>query len=78
MTDAPEAKENILNENVGVLGHIDAGKTALCRRLSEIASTAGLLSEWRDTALSQMTCFCACCSMFLQHLTKIDKLVNVA
>ena len=30
----------ILNENIGVLGHIDAGKTALCRRLSAVASTA--------------------------------------
>ena len=33
--------EKILNINIGVLGHIDAGKTSLCRALSTIASTAG-------------------------------------
>jgi selenocysteine-specific elongation factor len=31
----------ILNINVGVLGHIDSGKTSLCKALSTIASTAG-------------------------------------
>jgi selenocysteine-specific elongation factor len=30
-----------LNINVGVLGHIDSGKTSLCKALSTIASTAG-------------------------------------
>lgn len=30
-----------LNVNVGVLGHIDSGKTSLCKALSTIASTAG-------------------------------------
>lgn len=30
----------IRNVNVGVLGHVDAGKTALCKALSSIASTA--------------------------------------
>lgn len=31
----------VLNINVGVLGHIDSGKTSLCKALSTIASTAG-------------------------------------
>lgn len=31
----------ILNINIGVLGHIDSGKTSLCKALSTIASTAG-------------------------------------
>lgn len=31
----------ILNINLGVLGHIDSGKTSLCKALSTIASTAG-------------------------------------
>jgi selenocysteine-specific elongation factor len=31
----------ILNVNLGVLGHIDSGKTSLCKALSTIASTAG-------------------------------------
>jgi selenocysteine-specific elongation factor len=31
----------ILNVNIGVLGHIDSGKTSLCKAMSTIASTAG-------------------------------------
>ena len=31
----------IMNINIGVLGHIDSGKTSLCKALSTIASTAG-------------------------------------
>jgi translation elongation factor EF-Tu-like GTPase len=30
-----------MNINIGVLGHIDSGKTSLCKALSTIASTAG-------------------------------------
>jgi selenocysteine-specific elongation factor len=33
--------EKILNINIGVLGHIDSGKTSLCKAISTIASTAG-------------------------------------
>jgi len=33
--------QNTLNINIGVLGHIDSGKTSLCKALSTIASTAG-------------------------------------
>ena len=32
--------ESVLNFNVGVLGHIDSGKTSLARALSSVASTA--------------------------------------
>lgn len=35
-------RSNILNINVGVLGHVDAGKTALVRSLSTSLSTAAL------------------------------------
>ena len=39
---APELKpQKILNINIGILGHIDSGKTSLCKALSTIASTAG-------------------------------------
>jgi selenocysteine-specific elongation factor len=31
----------MLNINVGVLGHVDSGKTSLCKALSTVASTAG-------------------------------------
>lgn len=31
-----------ININVGVLGHVDSGKTSLCRALTQIASTASL------------------------------------
>ncbi|XP_046840430.1 selenocysteine-specific elongation factor-like [Xenia sp. Carnegie-2017] len=34
------AKKRILNFNVGVLGHVDSGKTSLCKALSTVASTA--------------------------------------
>merc|ERR1719189_2926556 len=34
------AKKDILNFNVGVLGHVDSGKTTLAKSLSTIASTA--------------------------------------
>ena len=38
----PELTPNkIVNINIGVLGHIDSGKTSLCKALSTIASTAG-------------------------------------
>lgn len=30
----------ILNLNIGILGHVDSGKTSLAKCLSEIASTA--------------------------------------
>lgn len=35
-------RSNILNINVGILGHVDAGKTALVRSLSTSLSTAAL------------------------------------
>merc|ERR1719428_765413 len=31
-----------INVNIGILGHIDSGKTSLCRALSTITSTASL------------------------------------
>ena len=31
---------NIININIGVLGHVDSGKTSLCKALSTVASTA--------------------------------------
>merc|ERR1719189_507718 len=34
------AKKDILNFNVGVLGHVDSGKTTLAKAISTIASTA--------------------------------------
>jgi len=30
----------MININIGVLGHIDSGKTSLCKALSTVASTA--------------------------------------
>jgi selenocysteine-specific elongation factor len=34
--------KSIVNINCGVLGHIDSGKTALCRALHQVASTASM------------------------------------
>ena len=35
-----QAVGRILNFNLGVLGHVDSGKTSLARALSTVASTA--------------------------------------
>ena len=32
----------VLNVNVGILGHVDSGKTSLAKALTKIASTASL------------------------------------
>jgi len=40
-SEANLSPNKILNINIGVLGHIDSGKTSLCKALSTIASTAG-------------------------------------
>jgi len=34
--------KDVLNINIGLLGHVDSGKTALARALSMITSTAAL------------------------------------
>ena len=40
-SDSSLSPDKILNINIGVLGHIDSGKTSLCKAISTIASTAG-------------------------------------
>ncbi|KAJ3602722.1 hypothetical protein NHX12_030471 [Muraenolepis orangiensis] len=40
MTDSSDIRVSTLNFNVGVLGHVDSGKTSLARALSSTASTA--------------------------------------
>lgn len=40
MADSGDSGTKILNFNVGVLGHVDSGKTSLARALSSTASTA--------------------------------------
>jgi selenocysteine-specific elongation factor len=39
---APLDHKEILNVNVGVLGHVDSGKTSLVKTLSTLLSTAAL------------------------------------
>lgn len=34
--------KDVLNINIGLLGHVDSGKTALARALSFVTSTAAL------------------------------------
>ena len=38
----PKTRTNILNLNIGVLGHVDSGKTSLVKSLSTLLSTAAL------------------------------------
>jgi selenocysteine-specific elongation factor len=38
--DLTLSEKNVLNVNVGILGHVDSGKTSLAKALSTIASTA--------------------------------------
>ena len=40
MADAAAKSPKILNFNIGVLGHVDSGKTSLSKALSTVASTA--------------------------------------
>uniref|UniRef100_A0A3Q3NG87 Selenocysteine-specific elongation factor n=1 Tax=Mastacembelus armatus TaxID=205130 RepID=A0A3Q3NG87_9TELE len=40
MSESADSRTNTLNFNVGVLGHVDSGKTSLARALSSTASTA--------------------------------------
>ncbi|XP_042359966.1 selenocysteine-specific elongation factor [Plectropomus leopardus] len=40
MSDSADTRTKTLNFNVGVLGHVDSGKTSLARALSSTASTA--------------------------------------
>lgn len=40
MSDSTESHIKTLNFNIGVLGHVDSGKTSLARALSSTASTA--------------------------------------
>ncbi|XP_053686729.1 selenocysteine-specific elongation factor [Sabethes cyaneus] len=35
-----QMQKNVLNLNIGLLGHVDSGKTSLAKALSEVASTA--------------------------------------
>ena len=35
-------RESVLNINVGILGHVDSGKTSLVKALSTLLSTAAL------------------------------------
>eukprot|EP00898_Chlorokybus_atmophyticus_P005046 jgi/Chlat1/5542/Chrsp369S00410 len=37
-----ETEGRVVNVNVGILGHVDSGKTSLARALSRVVSTAGL------------------------------------
>lgn len=34
--------EDTININIGVLGHVDSGKTSICKLLSNICSTASM------------------------------------
>ncbi|XP_068451418.1 selenocysteine-specific elongation factor isoform X2 [Clinocottus analis] len=40
MSESADSRTNTLNFNIGVLGHVDSGKTSLARALSSTASTA--------------------------------------
>lgn len=40
MSDSADSRTKTLNFNIGVLGHVDSGKTSLARALSSTASTA--------------------------------------
>eukprot|EP00980_Cylindrotheca_fusiformis_P016236 scaffold4825_cov132-Cylindrotheca_fusiformis.AAC.13 len=41
-SSAPPSAEEVLNVNVGILGHVDSGKTSLVKTLSTLLSTAAL------------------------------------
>jgi len=39
---SPPKPEEVINVNVGILGHVDSGKTSLVKTLSTLLSTAAL------------------------------------
>ncbi len=52
------AVNKVLNINVGILGHVDSGKTSLARALSTLLSTAALdkspISQERGITLGKL------------------------
>jgi translation elongation factor EF-Tu-like GTPase len=42
MSDITVDRSNIINVNIGILGHVDSGKTSLVKALSTLLSTAAL------------------------------------
>ncbi|KII69097.1 Selenocysteine-specific elongation factor [Thelohanellus kitauei] len=62
-----------LNINIGVMGHVDSGKTALCKCLSDVASTAAFdknpQSQERGITIDLgFSCFKSCMPPHLAHL----------
>jgi selenocysteine-specific elongation factor len=77
--DAVEDDDNdVLNVNVGVLGHVDSGKTSLVKTLSTLLSTAALdkSTQSRERGMTLdlgFSCFHVEMPSHLQHLGKSSK-----
>jgi selenocysteine-specific elongation factor len=65
---AAVSKRRILNINVGIMGHVDSGKTSLARALSTTISTAALVSI--HLFLYQFLRMCG--SLFQSHLMRMS------
>lgn len=54
--------EEVKNFNIGLLGHVDSGKTSLAKKLSSIASTASFdkssQSQERGIGFSNLVASC--------------------
>eukprot|EP01039_Chlorochromonas_danica_P003602 gene3602-3945_t len=81
MATSVESRHNILNINVGILGHVDSGKTSLVKALSTSLSTAALdkhpQSQERGITLDLgFSCFTLPLPQHLQERAGEDSLVD--
>ena len=65
--------ESVLNFNVGVLGHVDSGKTSLAKALSTTASTASFDKnpQSRERGITLDLGFSSFCVDLPQHLEDV-------
>jgi selenocysteine-specific elongation factor len=77
--DTLEDENDVLNVNVGILGHVDSGKTSLVKTLSTLLSTAALdkSTQSRERGMTLdlgFSCFHVEMPSHLHHLGKFSKL----
>ena len=67
------ATVNMLNFNVGILGHVDSGKTALAKAVSTVASTASFDKnpQSQERGITLDLGFSSFCVDIPEHLNRV-------